>query len=231
MPLRILVIDDEPGILGLMQEVLTLMGAEAYTLDNAAAALERLEEQTFDGLLVDIRMPGIDGLELIRRVRRSEKNRRAPIVALSGSQDQKTMEEALAAGATFFLHKPFDHKTLMRMLNSTRGSMLQERRRHARVPIHGPVQCQAGSIRFNAAGHDISEGGIRLRASKPLPEGTKVSVSLTLPGQSAPFEAPGMVVRAEEEGMLSLQFGDLLLPTRHQLRAFLGAQMERPQLV
>ncbi|HYX70000.1 MAG TPA: response regulator [Terriglobales bacterium] len=231
MPLRILVIDDEPGVLGLMQEVLTLMGAEAYTLGSAPAALEMVEQQKFDGILVDIMMPEIDGLEVIRRVRRAERNQRTPIVAVSGSDDRKTMEESLAAGATFFLHKPFDHRSLTRMLNSTRGSMLQERRRHARVPIHCPVRCQAGSTRINAAGHDISEGGIRLLASKRLPEGTKVAISLTLPGQDALFEAPGMVVRAEEEGTLSLKFGDLPLPTRHQLRAFLGAQMERPQLV
>lgn len=231
MPLRILVIDDEPAVLALMQEVLTLMGVEAYPLSSAPAAVQMVEEQRFDGILVDILMPEINGLQFIQKVRRKERNRRTPIVAVSGSEDQKTMEEALAAGATFFLHKPFDHKSLARMLNSTRGSMLQERRRHTRCPIHGPVQCQAGSARFNAAGHNISEGGIRLLTSKRLAPGTQVSVFLTLTGQNQPFEAPGQVVASEEPGTLALQFGELGTLARSQLRAFLGSQMERPQLV
>ena len=152
-------------------------------------------------------------------------------MALSGSDDQKTMEASLAAGATFFLHKPFDHKSLTRMLNCTRGSMLQERRRHARFPIHCPVRCEVGNTSFNAAGHDISEGGMRLLVARPLAPGALMSVSLTLPGQNLPFEARGRVVFAEDDGTLSLQFGDLALPARSQLRAFLGSQMERPQPV
>ncbi|HUK87703.1 MAG TPA: response regulator [Terriglobales bacterium] len=231
MPLRILVVDDEPSVLNLIQEVLTLMGAEAYTLNSAPAALQMLEQQRFDGILVDIMLPEINGLEIIRQARRSERNRQTPIVALSGSDDQKTMESSLAAGASFFLHKPFDHKSLTRMLNSTRGSMLQERRRHARFPIHCPVQCEAGSTPFNAAGHDISEGGMRLLVSRPLSPGTTIAVSLTLPGQNLPFEARGRVVCVEDEGTLSLQFGELSLQARSQLRAFLGSQMERPQPV
>lgn len=226
MPLQILVVDDEPSVLRLMQEVLIMMGAEPLSLGSAAEALQRVREGKFDGIVVDIVMPEISGLEFIRQVRRSEWNRKTPIVAVSGSHDPGTMEEALAAGATFFLHKPFDHKNLTRLLNSTRGSMLQERRRYARFSISMPVKCQAGSARFNAAGQDLSEGGVRIFTRTPVAEGTMLALSLTLPGQKAPFEASGRVVRSVE-GMVSLQFGDLPAPARGQLRAFLGSQMER----
>ncbi len=67
--------------------------------------------------------------------------------------------------------------------------------------------------------------------SKQLDPGTLVSISLILPGQNLPFEATGQVVASDAPGTLALQFGELPTQAKSQLRAFLGSQMERPQLV
>jgi CheY-like chemotaxis protein len=69
-------------------------------------------------------------------------NKSAPIVVVTGHDNAKIMQEAFAAGATFFLQKPVDRQRLTKLFKATRGRMLENRRQFVRVPLHTEVICQ-----------------------------------------------------------------------------------------
>jgi CheY-like chemotaxis protein len=81
--LRILAVDDNPINRHLLGAMLARHGAEAHLAQNGADAIERAERQAFDLILMDIHMPGINGLDTSRRIRRLAGCRDVPILALS----------------------------------------------------------------------------------------------------------------------------------------------------
>ena len=141
MPLKVLVVEDNIPTLELMVEVLTSLGVEVRPIADSQLATAVINAEKFDGIFLDLLMPKPDGFELARQVRRSSWNRRTPIVIVTAREDPTTMQEAFAAGGTFFLQKPVDRRKLIRLLNSTRGTMLEERRRYKRVSVHTEVVC------------------------------------------------------------------------------------------
>ena len=81
----ILVVDDDPDTLTLLQFVLSMLGFEAVTARSAREALERVEERLPDLIITDSAMPSMSGLELCRVLRASQRTRRIPIVLHTGS--------------------------------------------------------------------------------------------------------------------------------------------------
>lgn len=105
---RILVVDDEPAIVGVISE--TLRSDSRWEVAAAADGYEGLlKVGSFrpDLLVLDLRMPRIDGLEVCRRVKGETATRATKILAISGVGGDGTRDEALAAGADAFLAKPF----------------------------------------------------------------------------------------------------------------------------
>jgi CheY-like chemotaxis protein len=108
---RILLVDDNPHVVELYRYVVQKLartdgvGIEAEVALDTAQALERLAEQSFDLLVTDLFMPGVDGFELIRRVRGEQATRELPVVAITAGGDEAQMR-ASAAGATVCLRKP-----------------------------------------------------------------------------------------------------------------------------
>lgn len=103
----ILAVDDNPANLQLIGELLKGLGAEVVLAKNGMEALNEYENKKFDIIFMDIQMPGIDGLETTRRIRKNEQDRqRTPVVALTAHAmtDQKT--ELLLAGLDDYLTKP-----------------------------------------------------------------------------------------------------------------------------
>ncbi len=109
--IRILAVDDDPFILGLIPIISANAGfTEVTPVSSGQLALEALaESQTpYDCLLLDISMPGMDGIELCKHVRSTESYRHTPIIMLTGMRDMKIMDSAFQAGATDYVTKPFD---------------------------------------------------------------------------------------------------------------------------
>ncbi len=101
---RILVVDDEAQIARVLRAGLTARGYEVRSASDGALALAALEEWGPDLVMTDLSMPGIDGIELCRRIRsRSE----IPIIVLSVKGEEGTKVEALDAGADDYVTKPF----------------------------------------------------------------------------------------------------------------------------
>ena len=100
-----LIVDDEPSIRYFLSVGLEDMGFDCDAADGGEAALESLSRNDYDLMMLDIRMPGIDGMEVLRRVRLD--NQELPIVILSAVADPETAAHALTTlGANAFLGKP-----------------------------------------------------------------------------------------------------------------------------
>ena len=107
---HVFAIDDEEDALNLLRVVLETAGAEVTTENSPEAALERIAEVRPDVLVVDLGMPGIDGFELITRVRQSPDKaiRRIPAAALTAFARSDDRTKALRSGFEMHLAKPVD---------------------------------------------------------------------------------------------------------------------------
>ncbi len=102
--LRVLVVDDEDVVRELLERFLIKRGYVVSLAKDGRAGLELFRKIPFDLVLSDVRMPGIDGLQLMQAVK--ELNPRVPVVLISGYGDVETVVRALKAGAENFLSKP-----------------------------------------------------------------------------------------------------------------------------
>jgi PAS domain S-box-containing protein len=115
---QLLVVDDSSLNLDVARRVLELEGAQVTTCDDGVSALACLLEGTtaFDAVLLDIQMPGMDGLEVARRIRQQTGWAGLPVIALSAGVLRDDQDSALAAGMNDFLSKPLDAKRLVACL-------------------------------------------------------------------------------------------------------------------
>ncbi|TYB90674.1 PleD family two-component system response regulator [Oceaniovalibus sp. ACAM 378] len=127
--MRILAVDDDPFILELLPMITAKNGfTQVTSAASGASALSILtDDPAFDCLLVDISMPGMDGIELCRHIRALEAYRTTPIIMLTGMRDLKNMGDAFRAGATDYATKPFDIKELGTRLRLAQDEVTQAR--------------------------------------------------------------------------------------------------------
>ena len=106
--LRVLIVDDDTALLEALPEALRLRmgGVTVETADSAAAALERIAQQEYDAIVTDIKMPGMDGLELLDEIRIRHPD--IPTLIITGHGDNELVVHALRGGARDFIQKPID---------------------------------------------------------------------------------------------------------------------------
>jgi DNA-binding response OmpR family regulator/GGDEF domain-containing protein len=127
---RVLAVDDQRYFRELVEEMLAEAGYEARTASTGEEALRLLEQADFDVVLTDLVMPGLDGIELVRRIK--ERDPEQDVVVVTGVVDVKTAVEAMKLGATDYLLKPFDGGTLAAALEAVLGQR-RLRSEHARL--------------------------------------------------------------------------------------------------
>ena len=103
----IMIIDDTPENLKLLDQMLRKEGYHVRTFLRGEAALEAAEHNPPDIILLDIRMPGIDGFEVCRRLKASQSLRDIPVLVISALLDRESKEMAFAAGAVDYVTNPF----------------------------------------------------------------------------------------------------------------------------
>lgn len=102
---RILVVDDEQAVRDLLVKTLTMADYEVDTADDGASALDRLRSSDYDLLITDLKMPGMDGLSVIRQAR--QQSMALPIIIITGYSTEASAIEAINLGVSGYLTKPF----------------------------------------------------------------------------------------------------------------------------
>lgn len=109
---KILAVDDDPAILDIYEQGMTARGYEITCAISPKQALEYLSTNVPDVILMDIMMPGQDGISLMRDIHSNKKTAHVPILAVSALSDAATLNDALLFGAIDYVVKPFDMDTL-----------------------------------------------------------------------------------------------------------------------
>jgi ribonuclease P protein subunit RPR2 len=120
--MRILLVDDDAGLRALLRTTFEAVDVELEEADNAASAAGSLERRIPDVVVLDVRMPGMDGLELCRRIKTDPRTQDVAVVLLTGS-DGGTRENGEAAGCDAFLRKPFSPLELLSVVERLAGGL------------------------------------------------------------------------------------------------------------
>ncbi|MGH1570308.1 response regulator FixJ [Methylobacterium sp. P31] len=120
------VVDDDSALRDSLGFLLDTAGFEVALYKTGTDLLDRLAKPARDGILTDIRMPGIDGLGLLRRLRADSHT--LPVVMMTGHGDVALAVEAMKLGACDFIEKPFDDEVLLHALHAAldRGGVTEE---------------------------------------------------------------------------------------------------------
>jgi DNA-binding NtrC family response regulator len=119
---RVLLVDDEEDFLTMLAERLENRGLKVSTAKKGEDALVEVDEQKFDLIILDLAMPGIDGLETLKRIKGKQPD--TEIIMLTGQGTIKTTMEAMKLGAEDFLQKPVDISLLMDRINDAKDKRL-----------------------------------------------------------------------------------------------------------
>ena len=114
----VLVVDDLPENLDLMSRLLRKMACSVITADSGAIALDLLEQESVDLVLLDLVMPSIDGREVLARIKQSEQHRAIPVIMISGRQDMDQIVDCIQVGADDYLLKPVNSVLLSARIKS-----------------------------------------------------------------------------------------------------------------
>lgn len=115
---RILVVDDVTEMAEILQRRLTARGYYVDAVNSGAKALAVLPRGAYDLVLLDVMMPDMSGLEVLKRIREVRKEHQLPVVMVSARDDQAAIVQCLAAGANDYVIKPYDFGiVLVRIVN------------------------------------------------------------------------------------------------------------------
>lgn len=115
---RVLVADDDEDIRDLVRFKLSQAGFDVLAVDDGAAALAAIEESPPDVAVLDVMMPGLSGIDVLRRVRDDERIRGTRIVLLTARSRDADVDAGFAAGADDYLVKPFSPRELLHRVNT-----------------------------------------------------------------------------------------------------------------
>jgi two-component system, OmpR family, response regulator RegX3 len=156
---RILVVDDDPGVLEVVSYSLRSEGFEVETATDGAAALDRAMEEPYDLVILDLMLPNMSGTEICRQLR--GERRTVPILMLTAKDAELDRVVGLELGADDYVTKPFSQAELM-----SRVRALFRRREYERESTD--VVRQIGGLRLDFARHEVFVDGkqVKLTASE-----------------------------------------------------------------
>lgn len=134
---NILVVEDSLTVSNALERVLTLAGHTVRTAGDGLVALSALRVFDPDLVLLDVRLPHVDGVQLCMVIRRLKNFEHLPVVMLSGLSAPVDIERALRAGANDYLIKPIADETLLEVIDNLLNSTPEARSHHRRFVISG----------------------------------------------------------------------------------------------
>ncbi len=184
----ILVIDDEPDLCQLVGLVLTAAGFKVVSASDGLAGIELAQKAQPTIILLDMIMPGLDGVSTCRSLKQNPVLKGIPVVGITASTELGYTEKAFRAGAEFFLAKPFGRQSLVEIVNlaAQRAQRKAGHRGQTRFRTELPVRCVVPGEREAAReviGHtvNVSLDGFLLLLSETIGEGIVLRVQLRVP--------------------------------------------------
>jgi len=160
IPKRILIVDDEPQILDFLKDLFVAAGWDVQSADSGTAGIEKLEHGRYDVILTDLKMPGADGIELLR----TAKNLRldAEVVLMTGYGTVDSAIEAMRAGAFHYLTKPFKAEEVLNLVDKAHAQrQLRRENLFLKAASRGEHQMQS-IVGISAAAQEIAAAIRRL---------------------------------------------------------------------
>ena len=115
---KVYVIDDDPAMRESLDFLLGVAGFNVRLFDSAQTFLQELPNMESGCVVTDVRMPGVDGIELLRQLHSPSSVRKLPVIIMTGHGDVPLAVEAMKLGALDFLEKPFEDERLVRMIET-----------------------------------------------------------------------------------------------------------------
>jgi len=153
MPMRVLIVEDEKKMAGLLKKGLEEENHSVSVAHDGRAALELAQDYEFDAIVLDLMLPGVDGYEVARRLRKSRNE--TPILMLTARDAVPDIVKGLDAGADDYLTKPFSFEEFLARLRSVsrRGS------------VPRPTMLTVGDLVLDPATHKVTRAGEEIHLS------------------------------------------------------------------
>jgi two-component system alkaline phosphatase synthesis response regulator PhoP len=156
---KILIVDDEIHILELLRYNLETNGFDVVQAETGEEAIELISKESIDGMILDLMLPGIDGIEVLRNVRKSDRAN-LPIIMLTAKNEEIDAVIGLEMGADDYIGKPFRTRELISRLKSVM------RRANAKIQVEpdsvGDFIVEKQGLTLNTQTHQIFNNGIEL---------------------------------------------------------------------
>ena len=192
---------------------------EVLPVADSVEAARHITNQHFDAMIIDVKMPSPDGLELTRAARQTSVNCRTPIVLVTGYDDLETRRKGSEAGATGFAGKPITPENIRCILHVLQGAASSDPRRGSQWPFHTQVHCRWGSPisqSLLAESLSLGEDGMMLEPSGGMIVGQEMELEFHIPSLQCPLLIRAKVAGLEKPDRIAVQFLD---PTNRDYRA------------
>lgn len=154
---RVLVVEDEPAIATQIARRLAAEGWEVSTAGDGLAAVEKARTERPDVLVLDVMLPGIDGLEVCRRV---QAERAVPVLMLTARDDETDMLVGLGVGADDYMTKPFSMRELVARLKALLRRVERARRSHVEESVATAPPLTLGDLVIDKAQRRVRRGEV-----------------------------------------------------------------------
>ena len=111
-----LIVDDDIGVRQLIEDAIVEQGYKVVAVENGERALEELERQRFDVIFLDLVLPGLSGVDVIRSIK--GRNKRTLVAVITGHGDDPIALEAMSLGPLFFIRKPFKMSDITEVIDA-----------------------------------------------------------------------------------------------------------------
>ena len=150
----VLVVDDEPSVADLLSEDLVEEGYNCITAATGEDALRRLSKSNFDVILLDLKLPGMSGIDVLKEVKSNRPE--TAIIVVTSAGDAKTAVEAMKSGAVDYITKPFELEKINSSIETTlRAKVIDS---NMLTPDGGKDEASGGEAGWTRYIDDIAEG-------------------------------------------------------------------------
>lgn len=231
-PTKVLLVDDVRLFLELEKTFFRRQGCEIFTTTAGPEALDLAHKEKPDLLVLDLYLPEMDGLEVLKRIRSDEELKKIKVIIVSVSGKEEDIQACKRAGCDAYLTKPITQK----MLLDTSAQLLRiPQRIDIRIWVEIEVEGFQDGEKFYGQSDNISIGGIYIKSDKEFPTGTSVNLRFSLPGHENVFSIRSHVLRMEKLPVtigkfrfgLGFRFIDLSPQESRQIQAFVQKTMEK----